>query len=229
MITTDRRATLIIRPNSTGRLIKIIFPYNLPDIGHVRTLEGRRFDPDNKCWNAPLSIDNVQSLKDWGFLLSPDLENFLKNITINIDELPQEEVTGLNNKLYPFQQQGVAFIEARRGRALIADEMGLGKTVQALSWLHLHPELRPAVIVCPASLKLNWEREAHRWLPSPKTEILKGTTPYKTKGDILIINYDILTKWVKQFQDMSIRVLILDEIHMAKNNKAKRTKAVKML
>src|SRR5437016_907725 len=49
--------------------------------------------------------------------------------------------------LYPFQADGVSFLESSNGRALIADEMGLGKTVQALGFLALHPEALPALMI----------------------------------------------------------------------------------
>ncbi|RPH75144.1 MAG: DEAD/DEAH box helicase, partial [Candidatus Rokuibacteriota bacterium] len=63
----------------------------------------------------------------------------------------------LGGELRPFQRAGVAYaLEARR--AFLADEQGLGKTVQALAALEAD-DAYPAVVVCPASLKLNWRRE----------------------------------------------------------------------
>ena len=72
--------------------------------------------------------------------------------------------------------------------------MGLGKTIQALAWLALHPEKRPAVIICPAHLKLNWAQEARMTLPGePNIQVIHGTdTRQPLTGDIIIINYDIL-------------------------------------
>ncbi len=132
-------------------------------------------------------------------------------------------------ELYPFQKRGVSFIEANKGRALVADEMGLGKTVQALGWLQMHPDKRPAIIVVPASLKLNWEKEANKWMTDPNVEVLSGTKTYPPTGDIIVINYDILQPWVPELRKLRPQVFVADECHYFKNNKAQRTKAVKRL
>ena len=64
---------------------------------------------------------------------------------------------------------------SRRGARFIADEQGLGKTVEALAALE-EDDAYPAVVVCPASLKLNWQRETARWLPHRDgRRVLSGT------------------------------------------------------
>lgn len=65
----------------------------------------------------------------------------------------------LSTKLRRYQVRGVRFIEACNGRALLGDEPGIGKTIQAIGWLALHPEARPAIIVCPATVKWGWRRQ----------------------------------------------------------------------
>lgn len=99
-----------------------------------------------------------------------------------------------------------------------------GKTVQALAWLRLHPENRPAIIVCPASLKLNWEREAKKWLTeNEKIHVVNGKG-WKNNQTIYIINYDILKKHYEHLTSIDAKVIILDESHYVKNSKAQRTK-----
>ena len=82
----------------------------------------------------------------------------------------------MKTKLKPFQKKGVRKITHFGGRALLADEMGLGKTLQTLKWLEENPEIRPAVVVCPASLKWVWQHEARLHLKM-RSEILEGTKP----------------------------------------------------
>ena len=106
---------------------------------------------------------------------------------------------------------------------MIADEMGLGKTVQALAVLGA-ANAYPALIVCPASLKLNWQREARKWLPGTTVEILGGTRPGIVPDfDIAVINYDVLSSWVGHLPPL--RALVLDEAHYIKSAGAIRTKA----
>jgi len=211
----------------------IKFPYNMEDLDRIRSLKDRKFNPDGKWWTSPVTVDNLQHLSDWGFILDNELKSILNRSKVTVEQLsvlPEElNIPGLKMELFPFQKIGVRFIEAKGGRALIADEMGLGKTIQALAYLQLHPELRPAVIVVPASLKLNWLKEANMWMPNPNADVVSSTTPYVVDGDIVIINYDVLSYWVPTLISWKPQVLIMDEIHSIKNNAAKRTKAVKSL
>ena len=99
-------------------------------------------------------------------------------------------------KLHPFQQAGVNYIDyaddiKKSGTCLLGDEQGLGKTIQALAWLKQHPEAMPAVIVCPATLKLNWQKELLRWCPTRHT-IANGRVAARWDTPVLIINYDVL-------------------------------------
>lgn len=217
--------------NSFGdRVIKIMFPYELEMIEKVRTLSGRKYHNENHCWSAPIRVESLNDLIKWGFILDDRLDDFLEKIKVRTEEIVSVGgIPGLKGTLYPFQNVGVGFIESKNGRALVADEMGTGKSIEALAYLQLHRDKIPVIIVVPASLKLNWKKEAETWLPNPKVEILSGTTPWRTKGDILIINYDILPDWVDVLKKKDPQVLILDEVHYTKSSKAQRTKAVKKL
>jgi SWI/SNF-related matrix-associated actin-dependent regulator 1 of chromatin subfamily A len=226
----EKRKTATLGIDSLGeKIIVIKFPYDIDLLNKVRQLPGRKWHKEQSLWSAPFQATIIDRLEEMGFELDDKLKKQQNRIRQIINECRQIEVPGLKGRLFPYQQQGVAFIEAHNGRALIADEMGLGKTVQALAWLQLHPELRPAIIVVPASLKLNWEKEANIWMTNPNIEILYGERPYKPEGDILVINYDILPHWVVDLQKLSPLVLTIDECHYVKNKKAKRTKAIQRI
>lgn len=227
-----KKASMVVYQDSGKYGIKIEFPYSPETIGLVKSLPDRRFHGESrdKYWSAPLSIEAVEKLLDWGFVIDEDLRRFLDKSKVKVSDLKETSVIGLKGQLFPFQSIGVSFIEARNGRAIIGDEMGLGKTVQALAWLQMHPEKKPVVIVVPSSLKVNWAKEAEAWMTNPKVQILSGTNPnLPIIGEIIIINYDILPYWVDRLLKIRPQVLITDECHYFKNNSAKRTKAVKAL
>lgn len=141
-----------------------------------------------------------------------------------IEAIPKYDKLGVN--LYKYQIEGVNFIEYHKGRAIIADEMGLGKTVQALGWIQYRKDIKKFLIICPSSLKINWQEEAERWITRKlKAQILEGTTPYEITGDIVVINYDILSNWIVELKLTNFDACIADEIHYVKNHASKRAKA----
>ncbi|HEV7883094.1 MAG TPA: SNF2-related protein, partial [Solirubrobacteraceae bacterium] len=133
----------------------------------------------------------------------------------------------LGGKLAPFQWAGVRYVLDAR-RAFVADEQGLGKTVEALAALEADGAF-PAVVVCPASLKLNWEREAARWLAHRSVAVIDGRVAAAPTADITILNYEIVGAHRDALARTGPRALVVDESHYVKNPKAKRTQAVRRL
>jgi SWI/SNF-related matrix-associated actin-dependent regulator of chromatin subfamily A-like protein 1 len=133
----------------------------------------------------------------------------------------------LGGELHPFQRAGVRYALERR-RTFIADEQGLGKTVQALATLEADAAF-PAVVVCPASMKLIWERESRKWIPRRTVAVLEGRSGAWTEeardADILVLNYDILEAHVDGLRAREPKALVLDESHYIKNPRARRSKA----
>nr|XP_010315564.1 protein CHROMATIN REMODELING 19 isoform X2 [Solanum lycopersicum] len=92
----------------------------------------------------------------------------------DIDMACGEEDSDFKPILKPYQLVGVNFLlllyRKKIGGAILADEMGLGKTIQAITYLtllkHLEDDPGPHLIVCPASVLENWERELKKWCPA---------------------------------------------------------------
>jgi SWI/SNF-related matrix-associated actin-dependent regulator 1 of chromatin subfamily A len=139
------------------------------------------------------------------------------------------DVPGLGGELKPFQRAGVSYLLAQR-RAFLADEQGLGKTIEALATLEADGAY-PAIVVCPASLKLNWLRELELWLPSRSAQALTGTRTDApiAPAEVTVVNYDIVAGRLAALQALGPRALVLDESHYCKNAAAKRTQAVQRL
>jgi len=127
----------------------------------------------------------------------------------------------------PFQWAAVRYaLDARR--TFLADEQGLGKTVEALAALEAD-DAYPALVVCPASLKLNWQREATTWLPQRTTRVLEGRGVTPPPADITVLNYELVAAHREALGRRRPRALIIDESHYVKNPQAKRTQAVRRL
>jgi SWI/SNF-related matrix-associated actin-dependent regulator 1 of chromatin subfamily A len=126
-------------------------------------------------------------------------------------------------ELFKHQIEGIQFLKENK-KVILADEMGLGKTIQAIIAAKETRELYSMVlVVCPASLKINWKREIERQYPGESVSIAgsRGLPEgMDMVGDWIIINYDILEKRLEQIEAMvdsgTIKTLILDEAHYIK-------------
>lgn len=138
-------------------------------------------------------------------------------------------------KLYQYQEDTISSIDKFKGRALLALDMGLGKTLISLEWIRRHPDCRPVVIICPASLKHVWEAEAYS-KTGIRVSVGSGMSPpsigkgaFDSKPEVLVINYDIAGSWVRYIQSLRPRTVILDECQYITNPTAKRTRAVQVI
>lgn len=113
----------------------------------------------------------------------------------------------------PFQKAGIAYA-TKRTNVLIGDEMGLGKTIQAIGIANADPEARSVLVICPASLKLNWKREWEKWdVKALTVGIANGKLP---EAQVVIINYDIIAKHRDALMARQWDLLIVDECHYPK-------------
>lgn len=191
---------------------------------HIPKNAGFRWDPYRKVWYT-FDTDRVALLSAYA---DDTVQEYLKSLNAqeNRDVLLSVP-EGLH--LFPYQEEGAKFL-LRRTSALLADDMGLGKTAQVLVAINSDPEIHSVLVICPASVKLNWVREAKRW-PTREFRVayLSGRTPepLDLSGNVLyVINYDIAAAWSKELSRHLWDVIVLDESHYLKNTKAQRTKAI---
>lgn len=124
----------------------------------------------------------------------------------------------------PFQLAGINFQRAKKN-TLFADEMGLGKTIQIIGSFNdiLDHQNESLLVICPAYLKLNWKKELERWLVRPMPiHIINAQTKSKpTKfpalpdGGVVIINYDILDRYIDDINRRRFNMVALDECFVA--------------
>lgn len=210
------------------------FPYDRDLIARVRDLPGARWSARSRVWTV--DIQAAIEVSEFAVATSAiidataaevltDAAEAIARIEASAASDAEIEIDGLGGTLLPFQRAGVAYVLRAGGDVLIADQMGLGKTVQALACLAAR-DARPAVIVCPASLKLNWRREVEHWLPGWSVGVISGTradTAQNPPPDVTIVNYDVLDTWAEVLPAPA--AVILDESHYIKNGTALRTKA----
>lgn len=129
----------------------------------------------------------------------------------------------------PYQTAGIAYAAARES-TLIADEMGLGKTIQAIGVINADASIRGVLVVCPSSLRLNWQRELAKWLVRPLTiEVLDEHRPLPTAdAQVVVVNYERARKDEVRAALMARTwdLLVVDEAHRIKNPKAQQTVCV---
>ena len=129
----------------------------------------------------------------------------------------------LFSHLRPYQKEGVQFLLSRRS-ALLADEMGLGKTVQAAVAISAGRETyRRVLVICPASLCLNWHREIETWAPATPVRRVVGDSndryaTYRLPVQVLIASYEQIRSDAERFHsETQFDLVVLDEAQRIKN------------
>jgi superfamily II DNA or RNA helicase len=152
-----------------------------------------------------------------------------------------EEPPGLQATLRAYQRDGLAWLQFLREYELggvLADDMGLGKTVQTLA--HILAEKaagrldRPALVVAPTSLVVNWRREAERFAPGLRVLVLHGPGRRGDFGaiprhDLVVTTYPLLPRDLDALAAHAYHLLVLDEAQNVKNPKAQASAAARRL
>lgn len=120
-------------------------------------------------------------------------------------------------QLYDYQRVGVAHL-VKRSSALLADDMGLGKTRQAIVAAHIQAKGRPILIICLASLIINWSREILAVCPDAKISMQVA----EPSAQWVIINYERLGQFVTAAS--MYNVMVIDEAHRLKEPTAEWTR-----
>lgn len=158
-----------------------------------------------------------------------ELQSVLTNIERSLAKTPSYlEPDGL----YPYQAAGVECMSEQfalgRANMLLADQPGLGKTPQTarladvMGWKNL-------LVICPASLRLNWVREIERWRKAGSEPVaVLDSKRFPKPGCTVVVSYDIFVRphWADVLSLYPFDALVCDESHYLKNIDAKRTKAI---
>ena len=235
---------------ATGRFVK------LPDTGWVE-LDAEAVQTAHEAF-ADLGLEGLsavpqrinllhasqlpeQSLRQFGDTAEArELRQHIAGFTgIPAVEMP----AGVTAELRAYQKTGFEFLchlSRLKLGGVLADDMGLGKTVQTLTWLvwlkhQAAQAAKPVLVICPASVLHNWQREASRFTPAMKVLVLEsGAARHNLRHqipqhDIIITNYALLRRDLAALQKFEFQAVILDEAQFIKNPGAQVTQSVKQL
>lgn len=230
-----------------GKYLILSFKYDPVIVRSVKQIPSVTWDAKTKAWKAPLT--SIETVIKWATTFRQHIPDYVRDeanrISTSLAEIREAsrstdaeiEITRLNGSLLPYQRAGVAYASHTR-RAFIADEMGLGKTIQAMATLeYLHEQygdddsspVYPAVVVCPASLVLNWKKEFNKFLPDLIVETVSNRKEIPMFGtyDVIVVGYPNINAWEKQLCNHN--AYVFDESHYCKSADAQRTKAAKKM
>ena len=190
--------------------------------------------PD-KFWIEKLLTETEKAFHVWGKIEEDNelRDYWLPKASIIKDNTVKDVVIDYAKykKRPPMEHQKEAIQKlAENKRFILADDMGLGKTTSTII-AALETGAKKILIICPATLKINWKREIENY--SKKNVFIAEGKNFETNHDFVIINYDI----IKNFHDSKKKgeskilegkfdLVIVDEAHYIKNAQAQRTKLI---
>ena len=237
-----------------GDNFELSFKYKPSIVDRVRQIPGRRFDGAKKVWIVPARsrvdlermIYQIRQFENINWVNGTEKKE--EDIAYDIPELPDLTVPhNLKIQPYPYQLKGIARgLELKR--FMNCDEPGLGKTLQSIATINL-ADAFPCLVVCPSSLKINWQREWEKFTDKKAmilTDKVRDTwTFFFQTGmhQVFIVNYESLKKYFVQrikkaegwtLRDVEFRnsinlfkSVIIDESHRCKSASTQQAKFCK--
>ncbi len=243
----------------TPSCYKVSFQYHPMLVKCIRRIPSARYQADGRFWEVAVGdIVYLQKMGQWArdnrfvtqVLWLEDSEP-----VVSYEPLPLPRLEVDHHMLvepYEYQKEGIAYALQKK-RCIMGDEPGLGKTAQAIGVLTVTRAF-PALVICPASLKVNWQRELKKF--GGLTAVILNDdnratwqrfwTLKKQNGDpcaeVFITNYESLRKFFvtkvrregrftlksvdfDERKDM-FRTVIIDESHKCKSSSTQQSKFV---
>lgn len=147
---------------------------------------------------------------------------------------------GFVGHLYPYQLNGLRWLRMVSGEGLgciLADQMGLGKTPQLIALMAAERATRPgrtSLVVAPATLLENWNRELRRFAPSLRVRLHRGPgrtgLPINlTEADIVVTSYETAVRDLPLLRMVPWNLVVLDEAQAVKTPSTRRAQSVKRI
>lgn len=225
--------------------LRLLLPATLPPniLSLVQPLVGRAITDVHDCVERMRKIQ----ARDHEVTIYPDAEEYIRQrlfrerIAAQVAEIRKNpkkhplRTTLLKTELLPYQLDGIAFaVEA--GRAILADDMGLGKTIQGVGvaeMLAREVGIRKALVVCPTSIKSQWQNEIARFSDREARMVMGSAAErarqYASPSFFTICNYEQVLRDLIHIEAATWDLIILDEGQRIKNWEAKTSRVIKAL
>ncbi len=188
-----------------------------------------------KVWVEKLLADKEKAFHIWGKIKeSQELHDFwLPKAAIIKDNTVKDVVVDYEKyskrPLLSHQKEAIQKLLENK-KFILADDMGLGKTTSSIV-AALESGAKKILIICPATLKINWKREIENY--SERSIFIAEGKQFSTEHDFVIINYDIIKNFhdakkkdESQILGANFDLVVIDEAHYIKNAQAQRTKLI---
>ena len=221
-----------VTPKVARKYIKIVSTF-----GEKLMEEKLLTKPVEQIWCEKLLCDSEKAFHIWGKILDSEQNTafWLPKAAIVQPEKKLDRIIDYSpySVRPPMDHQKIAIEKLlANDKFILADDMGLGKTTSAVI-ASLESKARKILIVCPASLKINWEREIRNY-SDRKVLIVEGRK-WGSTFDFYIINYDIIKNYhttdksedsddYKLLVNANFDLAIVDEAHYISNSTANRTR-----
>lgn len=187
-----------------------------------------------RVWVEKLLVEKEKSYHIWGNFFGEKTHEFwlpkVAMVKTHTTEKVEIDYTKYSHRP-PLEHQKIA-IEKLAGskRFILADDMGLGKTTSTII-AAIETGVKKILIICPASLKINWQREIANY--TDRSVYISEGKNFSSEEDFVIVNYDILKNFYdlkdtpnSQLVNAKFDLVIIDEAHYVQNAQAQRTKII---
>lgn len=231
----ERKVMFRIGTDNEKEYNKLLMPYldkdgslNKMGLNAIDTILQNAFgiNPSFRCYEDALA-HIIQSREQ------QHRKDFLKPF-LTLNELPPLKTFKANP--FPYQTEGILFC-AIAGRSILADDMGLGKTVQAIGvaqLMHEHLQVQKVLIICPTSLKYQWQSEIEKFTTG-SAKVIEGNylnrrQLYQEEGHLYkIVSYHMAVNDLELINAFQPDLIILDEAQRIKNWQTKVSQTIKKL
>ena len=187
-------------------------------------------------------LDSLKRSDNFRLQRSEDFKKAVRKYRSGLEGTETTEVPAeLDDIMRDYQRYGFRWLKTLSAYGfggILADDMGLGKTLQSIALMldaknHAEKHIQ-SLVVCPATLTLNWENEIKRFAPELRPLTVIGTVAARDQllenaddYDVIITSYTTLTRDISKYEDRKFYLHFIDEAQYIKNHGTQMAKAVK--